>query len=64
MFSNVTNGCDDIGEIRFIGHEVIDVDTDDYSCEAELITFTTDPTTSEKTEASQDLGVTVSYKTS
>ena len=64
LFSNVTKGCDDIGEIRLIGHEVIDVSTDDHSCETELITYTTDPTTQIRTGASQNLGETVSYMTS
>jgi len=37
LFSASNKGCDDIGEVRFIGHEVIDDDKDEYSCEAELV---------------------------
>ena len=36
LTSSVSNGCDDIGEIRFIGHEVIDDENESYTCNAEI----------------------------
>ena len=37
LFNANARGCDDIGEIRFIGQEVLDITIDDHACEAELV---------------------------
>ena len=43
MRSNATEkGCDAIGEIHFFGHEVIADTNDAYSCNIELVEFSTD----------------------
>jgi hypothetical protein len=39
LYSVAFKGCDDIGEIRFIGHEVIVDNESQFECEAELTTF-------------------------
>ena len=48
LMSAVAKGCDDLGEIRFIGHEVIDDSNTEYTCEAEIKTYTIDPDTGSK----------------
>ena len=37
LFNENAKGCDDIGEIHFIGKEVLDITADDYVCEAEVV---------------------------
>ena len=64
LFNTEDKGCDDISEIKFIGHEVIDDLSTEHDCEAELVWFVTDALTGEQTEQKEDLGVTVAYKTS
>ena len=58
LSSGVDNGCDDLGEIRFIGHEVLDDSNDIYTCEVELVQIQEDGS-----EVVQDLGTTVEYGT-
>lgn len=36
LTSAAAKGCDDIGEIRFIGHEVIDDENESFTCGAEI----------------------------
>ena len=48
LMSEVAKGCDDLGEIRFIGHEVIDDSNTEYTCETEIKTYTIDPDTGSK----------------
>ena len=65
LYSNsTTKGCDDLGEIRWIGHEVIDNESDSYSCEVELVTWPIDPDTDTAVETVIDMGVDVTYSTS
>lgn len=55
MRSNATEaGCDGIGEIHFIGHEVIADTGDTYACKIELVEFSTD-TDGEVVETKTDL---------
>ena len=63
LFSKQGQGCDDLGEIRLIGHEVIDDSNTEYTCETSVKSFTIDATSGERVSASLDLGVTVSYQT-
>ena len=51
--SNHTGGCEDIGEIHYMGYEVINDDSDTYDCKVEHVDLTSDTKT--------DLGVTVTY---
>lgn len=64
LFSEATdNGCDDLGEIRWIGQEVIDDDSDEYVCGVELVTRTTNQFTGTVTESVTDLETSVQYET-
>ena len=50
------SGCDGIGEIHFIGYEVIDDDSSAYECKVELVEIGEDAS-----ETKTDLGASVSY---
>ena len=56
------NGCDDIGEIHYMGYEVIDDNNDSYECKIEHVAFETDSQGVVVTEIKTDLGATVSYE--
>ena len=53
-------GCDPIGEIHYIGYEVIDDENDTYDCNVELVEFGTD-VDGVITETKTDLTETVVY---
>lgn len=61
--SSAEKGCDDIGEIRWIGHEVIDNEADSYTCEVELVTWDTS-SGHVVDETITAIGVDVTYSTS
>lgn len=63
LFSEQGQGCDDLGEIRLIGHEVIDDSNTEYTCETSVKSFSIDATSGERVSTNLDLGVTVSYQT-
>ena len=64
LFSEAAqNGCDDIGEIRWSGREVIDDENDQYICAVELLERDTNPSTGEPIETVTDLSTTVTYDT-
>ena len=62
--NSTTMGCDNLGEIRWIGHEVIDNDSDSYDCEVEIVTWPIDPETGSSVETIVDVGIEVTYSTS
>lgn len=47
LFSPTAQGCDNIGELRIIGNEVLNNSDESYSCEVEVVTLFPDPTTGE-----------------
>lgn len=42
LSSDVFKGCNSIGEIHYIGYEVIDDEQDTYTCDIDFVYFTTD----------------------
>lgn len=55
------SGCDGIGEIHFIGYEVIDDDSSAYDCKIEHVEISKDAADGVPTETKTDLNAFVSY---
>jgi hypothetical protein len=56
-----SSGCNGIGEIQYLGYEVIDDESDSYSCKIELVDTRVDEAGAEHV-TKQDLGETVTYQ--
>lgn len=57
------SGCNSIGEIHYMGYEVINDDNDTYQCKIEHVELTTD-SDGRVTETKTDLSSTVTYDVS
>ena len=61
LFSSAFKGCDDIGEVRFIGHEVILDDSDTYECDVELVSYESVTASGIKEPSKEKLAAKVTY---